>query len=82
MLTKIYFLSQLAIGAICCDILYQLCENVCLLNFRRVTGMIDLGEYWSLDADNLASAVYLSPVQTPKPSNDGSILCLLELESD
>ena len=29
--------------------------------------MLDLGECLSLDADNLPSLVYLSPVQTQKP---------------
>ena len=27
--------------------------------------MLDLGEFMSLDADNLRSSVYLKPVQTP-----------------
>ena len=31
--------------------------------------MLDLGEYQSLDADNLPPVVYLSPLQTPPPSN-------------
>ena len=35
-----------------------------VLNFRRVTGILDLGGYQSLDADNLSTAVFLSPVQT------------------
>ena len=42
-----------------------------VLNFRRVTGMLDLEEFQSLDANSLPSAVYLSPVQTPPPSNYG-----------
>ena len=33
--------------------------------------MLELGEYQSLDATNLLAAVYLSPVQTPPPTNDG-----------
>ena len=33
--------------------------------------MLDLGEYQSLDANNFQFAVYLSPVQTPQPSNNG-----------
>ena len=33
--------------------------------------MLDLGECQSLDVINLPSAVYLSPIQTPPPSNDG-----------
>ena len=33
--------------------------------------MLDLGECQSLDANDLPSAVYLAPVQTPPPSNDG-----------
>ena len=33
--------------------------------------MLDLGECLSLDTDNLPSAVYISPVQNPPPSNDG-----------
>ena len=31
--------------------------------------MLDLGECQLLEANNLPSAVYLSPVQTPPPSN-------------
>ena len=38
-----------------------------VLNFRRVTGIVDFGECQSLDADILSSAVYLSPVQTLPP---------------
>ena len=41
-----------------------------VLNFRRVTGILDLGECLSLVADDLQSAVYLSTVQTPKPSSE------------
>ena len=31
--------------------------------------MLDFGEGQSLDANDLPSAVYLSPVETPPPSN-------------
>ena len=41
-----------------------------VLNFRRVTGLLDLGECLSLKLDNLPSAVYLSSLQTPQPSNE------------
>ena len=51
-----------------------------VLNFRRVTNMVDLGECLSLDADNLPSAVYLSTVQTPQPSSEGYFV-LFDLES-
>ena len=40
-----------------------------VLNFRRVTDMVDLGECLSLGADK-QSAVYLSSVQTPQLSSD------------
>ena len=39
-----------------------------VLNFGRVTGMLDLEECHTLDTMNLSSAVYISPVQTPPPS--------------
>ena len=45
--------------------------KLCLLNLRRVTDKLNFGECLSLDADNLPSAVYLSPVETPPKSNDG-----------
>ena len=51
--------------------MYQLCENIIVLNFRRVTGMLDLGDCLSLDTDKIPPAVYVSPVQTPPPSNGG-----------
>ena len=35
-----------------------------VLNFGRVSALLDLGECLSLDADNLPSAVHLSLVQT------------------
>ena len=38
----------------------------CLLNFRRVTCMFDLGECLWPDADNLPSIVNISPAQTPE----------------
>ena len=41
----------------------NICENVCLLSFRRVTGLFDLGECLSLDGDNFPPAVHISPVQ-------------------
>ena len=44
--------------------------------------MIDLGKCQSLDANNLPSAVYMSPVQTPLTSNDGFFLCFFYFESD
>ena len=50
-----------------------------ILNFRRVTGMIDLGECQSLDGNT--SAFYVSPVQTPPPSNDGYFM-FVNLESN
>ena len=37
--------------------------DVCLLSFRRVPGLLNLGEGLSLDADNLPSPVHISPVQ-------------------
>ena len=49
--------------------LLLLSESV--LNFRIVTGMLDLEECQSPIANNLPSAVYLSPVKTSPPSNDG-----------
>ena len=49
--------------------LLLLLESV--LYFRRVTGMLDLGECQSLRGNNSPSAVYLSPVQTPPFSNNG-----------
>ena len=52
-----------------------------VLNFRRVTGRFDLGECQSLDADDLPSAVHLSPVKFPPLSNDGCLF-LFELESN
>ena len=45
--------------------------------------MLDLRECLLPDADNLPSVVYLSAVQTPKPSNDGHFmfwLCLPEIQ--
>ena len=44
---------------------------VYLLNFRRVTGMLGLGECQSVDT--LPSTVYLSSVQTPPPVKDGYV---------
>ena len=38
--------------------------------------MLDWGEYLSLDADNLPSAVYLTCVETPPKSNDGYFMFL------
>ena len=73
-LTTNIFTTQLAIGAIHRIIKYQLCEIVFLFNFRRLTSMLDLGECLSLHANNLPSAVYLSPVQTPTPSKDGNFM--------
>ena len=35
-----------------------------------MTGLLDFGEFLSLDADNLPSAVYLSSVHTPQPSSE------------
>ena len=61
----------LGIGEISWNISYQPCENVCLPNFRRLTGMLAVGKGLLLDADNLPSAVYLSPVQIQPPSNNG-----------
>ena len=69
--TKIYFPTQLSIGAICMDIYYLHCENVSLINFTRVTGVLDLGKCLSLDADNLPSADHISPVQ---PGHDPSLI--------
>ena len=34
------------------------------MNFRRVTGLLDLGECLSLDADDLPCAAHISPEQT------------------
>ena len=43
--------------------------------------MHDLVECQSLDANNLPSAVYLSPVQTPPTYNaTKAVLCWMELE--
>jgi hypothetical protein len=43
--------------------------------------MLELGECLSLDKDNLPSAVYLSPVQTPPTYNaTKAVLCWMELE--
>ena len=42
-----------------------------VLNFRRVTGMLDLGECLSLDANNLPPAVYLSSLPTLQLSSEG-----------
>ena len=58
-LLKILVLQGL--GAICRQDLYQLCENVCLLNSRRVTGMLDWEGCKKLDANDLPSVVHLSP---------------------
>ena len=50
-------------GEIHSVIQYQHSENACLLNFRTVTGLLDLGECLSLDANNLPSAAHISPVE-------------------
>ena len=39
--------------------------------FSTLGCMLDLGEGLSLEADNLPSVVYLSPVQSQPPLNDG-----------
>ena len=58
---------------------YTLCESFDLLdllevpqtcNFRRVTGMLDLGECESPDANNLPSKIYPQSLQT----NDGYVM--------
>ena len=55
-----------------------MCEGF-VLNFRRVTGMLDSGEFLLLNTDDLPSAVYLLTVQTPQPSNDGYLIYLTDL---
>ena len=42
--------------------------------------MLELGEFPSLDADNLPFAVHLSSVQTPQPSSEN--LCLIRYCGD
>ena len=46
-----------------------ICENVCLLSFRRVISMLEMRRWLPLDTDSFTSAVYLSSVQTQQPSN-------------
>ena len=41
-----------------------------VLNFRRMTGLVDLRECLSLAEDNLPSAVSLSSVHTPQQSSE------------
>ena len=45
-----------------------------VLNLRRVTGMLDLGECLSLDIDFFLSLVYISLVQTLPSPNDGHLM--------
>ena len=81
-LTNIYLPTLLSIGAIC-RVIY---DNVYLLNFRRVTGLLDLGECLLMDSDILPSAVQISPVHTarPLPHHDKmmNVLYLFHLETD
>ena len=46
-------------------------KSVCVLTFRKVTGMLDLGECLTLGTYNIPSSVYIAPVQTAPPSDDG-----------
>ena len=61
------------ISTLMCQFIFLfLSESV--FNFKRVTGML---ECWSLYANDLPSAVHLSRVQIPSPSNDGCFMLVL-----
>ena len=63
---------------------YQHCENVCFFNFRRVTGLLEIGRWMPINIPSEDYSPYFTCTAWPWPHHYRmmDLLYLLDLESD